>query len=217
MSNFITFKSFVSSQEAQDVSAILTQNNIENNLVSNVPSVDLTLTGGGASSKRLEIKIKHEEFDAANKILELEADKALAKVSKDHYLFEFTNEELYEILLKKEEWSAFDFELSKKILTERGESISESLLNSLIVQRLDDLAKPEQGQKTWIIIGYVASVFGGLLGVGIGWYLWNFKKTLPNGDRVYASSESDRNQGRNMFILGLVFWAFWTYYYAFTI
>ncbi len=37
MSNFITFKSFVSSQEAQDVSAILTQNNIENNLVSNVP------------------------------------------------------------------------------------------------------------------------------------------------------------------------------------
>jgi len=211
MSELITFQSYISPEEAQEVSGILSENGIKNELGSNSPSVDLTLTGGGMSNQRIEIKIQQEDFDAANKILELEADKALSEVSKDHYLFEFTNEELFDVLLKKEEWSAFDFELSKKILDERGEKVSESLLNQLRIQRLNDLAKPEQGQKTWIVVGYLLSLLGGFFGLAIGWYIWKSKKTLPNGDRVFASSEKDRSHGKNIFLIGIIGMIFWLY------
>ncbi|MBD81521.1 MAG: hypothetical protein CL840_21565 [Crocinitomicaceae bacterium] len=212
MSEFIVYRAFINQEEALRVASILKENNIEYQLADNRPSVDITLTGGASSELRIELKIKSDEFVAVDKILELDADKVLDDVDPDHYLFKFSNDELYEILLKKEEWSAFDFELAKKILTDRGEEITEEFLNSLRAIHLRDLAEPERVQKGWIVLGYITAVLGGWFGYGIGWYLWNFKKTLPNGDRVYVCSNEDRIHGRKIFILSNVGILFWVVY-----
>ena len=50
-----------------------------------------------------------------------------------------------------------------KILKERGKSVDDTLLNTLKKERLEDLARPEENQEAWIIIGYVFAFIGGLL------------------------------------------------------
>lgn len=42
------------------------------------------------------------------------------KIPKDHYLNEFTDVELMEIVNQPEEWSAVDYDLSQKILMHRN-------------------------------------------------------------------------------------------------
>ncbi len=126
------------------------------------------------------------------------------EVDRDYYLFEFTDEELYEILLKSDEWSAFDYSLAQQILTDRGKSIDKNLLNSLKNERLKDLAKPEGNQKPWIIGGYTFAILGGFLGLIIGYFLWTSKKTLPNGQKVYSYSVNDRKHGKYIFYISLI-------------
>ena len=119
-------------------------------------------------------------------------------------MFEFTNEELYEVLLKSDEWNAFDYSLAQKILIQKGKSIDKELLNTLKNERLKDLAKPEGNQKPWIISGYIFSILGGFLGLIIGYSLWTSKKTLPNGQKVNSYSENDRMHGKYIFYIGLI-------------
>ena len=112
--------------------------------------------------------------------------------------------ELYDILLKSDEWNKFDYSLAQKILRDRGKNIDKELLDSLKKQRLEDLAKPDENQKPWIIAGYVFALLGGFLGLIIGYFLWTSKKTLPNGQKVYSYSSNDRKHGKYIFYIALI-------------
>ena len=83
---------------------------------------------------------------------------------------------------------------------------------SIKKQRIIELSKPEEGQNSYIIIGYICAILGGLLGLFIGWHLLTYKKTLPNGSQVYAYSENDRKQGNRIVILGGIFLVLWILY-----
>lgn len=67
------------------------------------------------SSKEYCIKLLSEDFERVNEIRNRHAIAELDQVNENHYLFEFTNEELLmEVIAKKDEWSSFDYELAKK-------------------------------------------------------------------------------------------------------
>lgn len=132
------------------------------------------------------------------------ADELLKSMNKDHYLFEFPNEELYEILTKPDEWNSFDYKLAQLILKDRDQDINEDFFHSLKKKRIAELSKPDKGQDFWIISGYIFSLLGGFLGILIGWFLWTMKKTLPNGEKVYIYSDPDRRHGRRIFTIGIV-------------
>ncbi|MEP7095275.1 MAG: hypothetical protein ABI793_14530, partial [Flavobacterium sp.] len=121
----------------------------------------------------------------------------------------FTDDELYEILLKADEWNEFDYKLAQKILTQRGKSVDTELLKALKKQRLDLLTKPEEDQKSSIMAGYIFAILGGFLGILIGYSLWTSKKTLPNGQKVYSYNEKDRVHGKNIFYIGLIILPFY--------
>ena len=119
-------------------------------------------------------------------------------------MFDFTNDELYDVLLKYDEWSEFDYALAKKILIERGEKINQEILDSLKSERVNEMNKPEPSQKYWIIAGYIFSILGGFLGLIIGYFIWTSKKSLPNGEKIYSYSDSDRKNGKYIFYIGLI-------------
>ena len=119
-------------------------------------------------------------------------------------MFDFTNEELYDILLKSDEWNKFDYILAQKILKEREKPIDEDLIESLKKQRIEELARPEGNQKPWIIAGYLFALLGGFLGIIIGYFLWTSKKTLPNGQKVYSYSKKDRTQEKYIFFVAII-------------
>lgn len=199
------FRKFPSLELAKELETTLNTHGIDSVLGDNVSSIDATISGSGSTlQNQIEIRIKSSDFEKAEAILEKNAENLINEIDKDYYLFQFKDEELYEILLKSDEWSSFDYTLAQKILIERGKSIDQDLLNSLKNERLKLLAQPEGNQKPWIILGYIFSFLGGALGLIIGYFLWTSKKTLPNGQKVYSYSAKDRKQGKYIFYIGLI-------------
>ena len=206
--DFAVFKKFANLEQAQELGATLKKNGIENKLVNNSPQIDITFSGNTLQNE-VQLLLLQSDFAKANEVLRTEAEKVIEQMDKDYYLFDFTNEELYEIIMKPDEWGAFDYTLAQKLLKDRGVTVDEELINSLRKQRVNDLAKPEEGQQPMVLVGYLLALLGGLLGLLVGWFLWTYKKTLPDGQIVHAYSERDQKHGRNIFILGLVFLIFW--------
>ncbi len=197
------FRKYSTLDQAKQLESLLSEESIESIIADNAPTIDSTF-GASPLNNEIEIRIKQIDFEKAEKILEKQAQNLITEVANDYYLFEFTNEELYEILLKSDEWSEFDYILSQQILRDRGKSVNTELLNSLKTERFKQLSKPEENQKSWIFAGYFFSIIGGMLGLIIGYFLWTSKKTLPNGQKVYSYSEKDRKQGKYIFYIGLV-------------
>ncbi|OOV16979.1 hypothetical protein [Flavobacterium sp. LM4] len=201
--NLTVFQSFPTLSQAREVESLLNENNIKTVLADNIPPLDVTFSGSTLQNQ-YEIKIDLSDFEKAGAVIEKDAENILDKIDPDYYLLSFTNEELYEVLLKSDEWNIFDYKLAQKILKSRGKSIDSEMLASLKKQRLEILAKPDENQKPWILAGYLFSFLGGGIGIVIGYSLWTSKKTLPNGDRVYSYNETDRKHGKTIFIIGLI-------------
>ncbi|WP_179349512.1 hypothetical protein [Winogradskyella pacifica] len=201
--NYSIFRKFQSLEQASELKALLNENGIETILDDNAPSVDVTFTGNTLQNE-IEVRIKQTDFQKAESILEKEVENLIETIDKDYYLFKFTDEELYDILLKSDEWNAFDYTLAQKILIQRGKPIDKELLNSLKNERLKQLAEPEGNQKPWIIAGYFFAVLGGFLGLIIGYFLWTSKKTLPDGQKIHTYAENDRRHGKYIFYISLV-------------
>lgn len=197
------FKKYPTLEQAAELKELLDKEGIEAVLGDNIPPVDVTFSGTTLQHE-FEVRIKPSDFVRAEDLLEQQDENLIDQVDKDYYLFNFTDEELYEILLKSDEWNEFDYTLAQKILSQRGKPIDKALLNSLKNERLKQLAQPEENQRAWIILGYVFAFLGGLLGIVIGYFLWTAKKTLPNGKKVYSHSEKDRKQGKYIFIIAII-------------
>ena len=201
---FLTYQRFNDRHDATELAGLLDQHQVAYQLEDHSPGFDATFANTGLG-KEYRVKLRQADFARAD-ALQLEiANKLIAGVDKDHYLFGFSDEELTEVVLKRDEWSKFDFLLAQKILKDRGREINPDAIAALSRQRLAELAKPEESRTRWIIVGYVLAVLGGLLGVFVGIHLLTHKRTLPNGDRVVAYSAADRQHGRRITILGLVF------------
>lgn len=201
--NYLVFRKYPTIEQAKEVENLLAQNKIQTQLTNNIAPVDITFSGSTLQNE-YEVKVLESEFKNAEKILEQSAENLIDQVDANYYLFDFSDEELYEILLKADEWNEFDYKLSQKILLQRGKPINEDLLNALKRQRLELLAKPEENQKPWITAGYVFALLGGALGIIIGYFLWTSKKTLPNGQKVYSYSLNDRTNGKYIFYISVI-------------
>ena len=114
------FRRFSDIEQANELKIALNEQGIETIVDDNSPPVDVTFTGGGAINNKIEVRIKQSDFDKAELILEKIAETQLSDIDTSYYLFEFTNEELFDILLKYDEWNEFDYALAQKILKDRG-------------------------------------------------------------------------------------------------
>ncbi len=156
-------------------------------------------------TKEIHVKVRPSDFERIEGLVEEQVEElAEGEIPSDHYLLEFDDEELFELLSKPDEWSAMDYQLAQRILKDRGKPVDDELLKQLKERRREDLATPEPRQKQWVVIGYLGALVGGLLGILVGWHLLTFKKTLPDGSRVRGYIPEDRKQGKIILILGIV-------------
>ena len=199
----LVYRKFYEQERANGLTELLADNGIEFELTEDKENLD-SIYGDKQFSKQYFVKIKGDDFKKADSILVNLSEKELETVDKDHYLYGFTDEELFEIISKPDEWNEFDFQLAKKILRERGKEINQDTIDLLKKQRLNDLAKPEEGQRNWIYAGYIFALLGGLFGVFIGWHLSTYRKTLPNGQQFYGYKQEDRKHGRRIWIIGAI-------------
>jgi hypothetical protein len=198
----ITYRKFQDFQQAKELIDLLIEHSIYYELEDNSPAAP-ELFIGKVLDPVAWVKICPKDFIAVTQLLENNASISLNEIDEDHYLFSFSTTELYELISEPDKWSALDYQLAKKILGSRGETINEGFTNALKEMRLKELHKKEKGSAIWTTLGYILAALGGILGMAIGLHLWLAKKTLPNGTRTYTYTETDRKHGQAIFIIGV--------------
>lgn len=202
MSEFVTYEKFATIAELKEFVELLQANSIPYELEDDVQLFDASFANI-THHRDYRIQLLPEDFDRVNDLRNKQAEIALNEIDPDYYLFQFTDEELIDLISKQDEWSPFDFQLAQKILKDRGREVSKQEINHLKDQRIQELAKPEKHDKGWIIIGYIFAFLGGLIGIIIGYYIISSKKTLPTGEQVYTYSESDRKHGSYILLIAI--------------
>ncbi|HEY2580550.1 MAG TPA: hypothetical protein VGI43_02010 [Mucilaginibacter sp.] len=200
----ITYQKFNDIALANELAQQLDSHHIENHIVEESRTFDPGFTFNDTLQTDWAVKIKQQDFEKVNQLLKDDETEDINAIGKDYYLFGFTDDELMEVITKADEWSPFDFVLARKILANRGKPVGDEAIATINEKRIEELKSPDEPQTYWIIIGYICAFLGGLLGIFIGWFLATYKKTLPNGERVYEYNENDRKQGRRMMYIGIV-------------
>jgi len=208
---FITFQKFNDQNSAIELGDFFKEKKLDYLLEDNSLSFDPTFANNGFG-KEFCIKLKKSDFEKGNAFLNEKAENEIFEIDRDYYLFSFTDKELFELIAASDEWSPFDVSLTERLLKERGKEVTLEEIENIKKNRIVELSQPEGSQRTYIIIGYITAFLGGFLGIFIGWHLLTFKKTLPNGSRIYAYSDNDRRQGNRILILGGIFLVIWLLY-----
>jgi len=200
---FITYQKFDDLALANALAEQLDSHQIKYVIVEESFSFDPSFAMNNAL-KEYAVKIRSEDFEQANQLLKQDEEIEVTEIGKDYYLFTFTDDELMEVIARADEWSPFDFVLARKILAERSKAMTDDTIAAIEEQRIEELKVPEPPQTLWIIIGYIFAALGGVLGIFVGWHIANYKKTLPDGERVYEYSDSDRRHGKIIFYIAIV-------------
>ena len=128
-SNPIVYQTFSSKELAIELTNFLTKNNIPFKTEVFNTTFDSAFTNN--SNKDYSVKINSSDFEKVDTLL-LEAMKdEIATVTTDYYLFQFSNEELFDLIRKRDEWSQFDVLLAKKILQSKNVAFSVELDNKI--------------------------------------------------------------------------------------
>jgi len=203
MNEFVLFQSFFTEDEAAYTIQQFRENGIDYRLDRSKELLDRAFIGENLE-KKFFLKIKSSDFTKANQVLDARILQNITALEKDYYLFSFTNEELIEILRKPDEWSRQDFLIARKILDERGEHISEDVINDLKSKRINELGREESEPILSIIAGYILALLVSIVGLFFGLAFLTAKKNIPNGKKVFTYSKSTRKHGRNIVILSAI-------------
>jgi hypothetical protein len=145
---FLNYRQFTEKERADALAEVLKENNIAFEIVTDRPSLD-SLYGDKLFKNEYFVKIGKEDFERADLLLLNLTKDQLVNVEKDHYLFEFTNEELYEITDRPAEWSEFDFLLAMKILSDRGLPVNHAKIIKSKQDRVETLSKKAEWDRVY--------------------------------------------------------------------
>jgi hypothetical protein len=200
--NFTTYQKFNDQVLAMELGAFFDEHGIAYELDKKNP-FDVTFSNS-ALNKEFRIKLHPQDFEKADKLLQQVYAKDIDNLEADYYLFSFTDEELEEIIRKRDEWSAFDFVLAQKLLKERGKEVNVEEITQARTERIQELSKPEKSTNVIIALGYALAIAGALGGFLIAYHLITYKRSLPNGDMVTAFSDADRKHGERIMVLAIL-------------
>jgi hypothetical protein len=201
---FITYQKFNDPALAGQLAEQLKQHGVAYFVEEESQMFDPTFSFNNVSLKQYAVKIKSEDFEKVNQLLKADESLDVAEIGKDYYLYGFTDDELMDVIIKADEWSPFDVVLARKLLAEKGKGLTDEAITGINEKRIAELKVPDAPQTYWIVAGYFCAFCGGLLGIFIGWFLMTYKKTLPDGERVYEYRGNDRKHGRIIFYIGIV-------------
>lgn len=203
MEEYIKYQAFQNKLDFEDMTHLLKAQNIPFE-TEDYPINFIADKANNNFSHEYVIKLQKNDFVVADKIQEEIAEMQIKNVDPSYYLFEYSIDELKQILKEQDAWSTFDVSLTKRILKDKGIEISSDELSKMHKERIQQLSEPDKKQHLWIVLGYISALFGGAFGILIGWHLMNHKRILPNGEKIFDYSEFDRKHGKIIMYFGLI-------------
>lgn len=194
-SDFVAYKKFTDLDSAQEIINLLKLNNITCHLLDET-FANVKIVGYSPIDFGITLNIKPDDFNKANQVLEQYYLAEIEKVDPAYYIFDFTNDELKDIVSNPYDWGEFDFHLAKKILITRGIEINEAAIENQKKETIANLSKTLEVSNTRIVTGYLFAFIFPLYSLLAGLLIVNNRNILPNGQKVYVHSESDRTHGK---------------------
>jgi hypothetical protein len=205
---FLTFRKFNDPVMASEMAAQLKEHRIPVEMEDSGKLFDPSFANNYLE-RDIRLKLRARDFSAADGIMRSYYLQQVDQVGPDHYLFRFSDSELLEIVRNPDEWGYLDYVLAGKILHEHGISISSRELKRFQQDKMKLLSIPEAAESSWIRMGYVFALLLPPIGMIIGFSMEYMKRTLPDGQRIFAYGEEDRINGRRIFVLALVCLVAW--------
>lgn len=205
MEDYITYKKFTDLDSAEEVCELLRNNKIGYHLLDSSHSY-VKFAGYSEIDPGILINIQSEDFAKADVILDSYYFKEIEKVDKTHYIFEFSDDELKEILKNPYDWGSLDFQLAKKLLKDKGFEYSESYIEDRKSERIRKLSEVRKVSTYKLVIGYIFTILLPALSLIIGLLIINTRNVLPNGQKLNAYRDIDRIHGKIMVAISII-WA----------
>jgi hypothetical protein len=196
----LSFRKFNDKETAEALGQLFHDNKILFEIISDAGNLD-ELYGNSELHNYYHVKIQGADFPRAKQIMITELQSQVDHTATDHYLFEFGDAELLEVIYKADEWSEFDYLLAKRILKERGKQISEEEVQKITAARKLELAKPEEFE---VPLTYSKNTLGSIFSAMMAWSIITEKKTLPDGQRVYRYAKASRDRAQSQLILSAI-------------
>lgn len=169
---------------------------------------EVTFTKSPSDTFEIKIPAEHQE-----NVIRLFNEKYNIFPSKENnilyefrYLLRFSNDELIEVIARKDEWSEEAIESAILILGSRGISISQEEKFRLWKERNELLRKGEKVSTGWLTIGFILCLTGGIIGILFGLGLYKMKRKDLFGKEYFAYDQSSRKAGFTMILAGSIVW-----------
>lgn len=187
-------ETFVEYLKEQNIDAFIAEDDTQMNLI----------FGEVTQNKKYYLKIKQQDFQLVDELLKAESEKNIELLPDDYYLFSYSDGELWDILKKADEWSAFDVSVAKKRLRDKGHVINDRLMQSFKEERVKSLSVQEDANISWLVIGYILTILTGVAGIFWGLNYLNADLNLPNGKKISRYTQQTLLHGRILLALGII-------------
>lgn len=198
-----TYETFQDPEQTSQIATVLKKGGISVSVEDDHGLTDFTKPLD-VLSQAYRIKIPSHDFERADELLNAYYESVASSTNSDYFLFDFSDEDLVRVVWEPQEWGRFNTALAKMILQQRGVSVSPVLAKAVTKQRLEAASAPENPNHNWVLFGYISALFGGIIGILIGWHLNTSRKTLSTGNLAFSYSATDRRHGLRIFALGCI-------------
>jgi hypothetical protein len=195
---FTEIRRFVSVDLLNQVTEILDDHNVMYKIEDTSYAFDITFTHSQMNIEYI-LKVRHDEVEKVEALLEgnISADLNV----DEYYLDSFSDSELIELISNQEEWSKYDIEYSRKLISKRNIEIDEAEINKSKENRIEELNTGIKAKPIIIFCGYMFSILGGWLGLIVAISLRYTKRVISNNNKVFYYDDKSRAHGDNMLLI----------------
>ena len=227
MEKLITFQTYASIEEANEVAERLQQQRIVTEVVKIAPKFPDVILGSNYDDNYL-LKIPASNFTKAYGILYSSIPIDATLVDDDHPLCSMGNDELRDVIAKPDEWGADNYRVALALLNDRGITITDGQFDQFKEERTRLLAQKKSLHPALIFLGYFMgflpfTIYGmyvaGISSVGFAGFFWDFlwalgiiigfvtvgsKTTLPDGTRIHTYNKTTIMHGKAIIVVYLI-------------
>jgi len=114
------------------------------------------------TEKEFMIKVHQDDFEKADESVLQATD--ISDIDLDYYLYDFTDEELMEVLNKPYEWGEIDRKLAHKRLVDKGYDIKKLNNKKKIQEYVEQLVREHEENEKFVEKEIEKKIIGGLIG-----------------------------------------------------
>ena len=199
MTEYLNYQKFSSNDEALLFIKLVKANNIRFKVEDTSQIFDPAMANN-KHEMNVIILVHADDFSKLDTVLENQSELSLDDFDKEHYLFNFSEDELIDILKKSDEWSLQDRILARLILEKKQIIFSEEQLTTW----KNDRYKLLEIEKIKNNLGSHNNLISVLSEAREGFDTWQQKEVLPDGTKVPVANESERKNGLLKFAIAAV-------------